>query len=1534
MEANEVLGPDECIQVDAIKQISTPQIVVEAQSSLLCGQHALNNLMRNYGGMVLAVYVTDRHDSPVTNEEGVKTIDLYQFCILRNASTETQVITPEMKCNVHGNFDHALLEEAVKLTGATTHSLRFAQSGGDEDLLRSLRNLQDGKISGLIVNIQKAHYTAVIRTAEGLMEIDSLTPKKLIARNLDEMRRHLMAKGYVYAFTVKFPKAPEALPDRELPEREPSPPASSRHAPPPAPVPAAAATIEPEAALEPASAVEEAPGNHLVRPHRSPRTPSPRSSPTRGRGKEGDHLVLDLHLDVDPHVQLDLHLDLGKQIFGRRGRTSPSGEHEKEKMADRPLTREEKVAERKAKLARAAAKERVSHAAAPQVENRKTISGARNKADQELTLAQAEKLKRFEAAGLVVREGSSDRCDIAWGVAEILRGIKEDGAEKGVFTIDSVAEMQLELFDFLNGTNGARFEKVKYVDPNHKIGDQKQTSSCVLFEQPQDEAGEPQEVPQTGLRPHQITCWHIFRAMAAAQRPDYEALRDSWTQKNATKATYEDRDIPEAYKGFDVNMSRTDGGERVKHNPRLTPKGVLVNHSTGTGKTAVAVAALQAFWFQTDRPLIYVSTQKAVSFVIGKRADDASCTNVATRSEYTRLAQLYFPTTLGDDNAAFDETLSRQTDPTQRAKSKCVQTYLGNPGTASSRMKALTFVQLAEFIEKSKENPEELHSEICKTPTIINGVSPTVPKFSASAKANVFNAVIIVDEAHNLLRSYGGEGKPSSESEKEDKACNTIFEYFNSEKSDSNTLIFLTATPAENVPDDVDKLEGLLRRSSEEGGVNVVSYFNAEHNTFDFPKLKIDGDATVTMTHEQMIAVAELDDTNVQLKRSTISEAAVELLPSSFGLAGGSGRGSGRAKGGRRVGRAQAGGGGGGGDGEARAGGGGNGGEDADGDNSGEMDEATKEGKNSAELSNRLDAELFDRKRIEWQTLIDRGTAFPPFNPASIKAQEPPVFARREKPKTFERAAFETNGSFARNAPKLAKVADSIADNLVKTFVYSAYTEASEGLSMLLEHSHKWRHISDSVLTELKAALNFEVEIPEEKEEAMDEAFTAQNRALVKERLEALVLNAETIVEKLLTPKSGAESDLVELNGHIPKSLLDLKEQVKTCKDSLLILDLSAEDFFSKAAKISSLVIGSRASLVNMQKVIEKIGSADIATRLTTILNKNKPAIISADDTVPSGGFAKKRFVRINNTNAQQVLAIFNHFLNRDGDLIMAIIADGTAIEGLNLKTTQRVIACEPVVSAAKLQQLIGRARRYCSHAELPKNKQTVSFQMFVSENDSAFETSITREHEEYDAFNEEYQVLRQATFDTANERTREKEANLRGEVDSAAETYNKLLREANEMREALASLRIRHKQALSEGSALHPIAARLFGKIVADEREFALALSKVQDAARQIVATSVEYDEFCRSDKGIKESLARLDEMNNKRRGMLVRFEEKYGVSISEDIRLLIRSAEVIKKEQVLRAESELAERLQELRDSAADIDVLDPIMKGFENK
>lgn len=66
----------------------------------------------------------------------------------------------------------------------------------------------------------------------------------------------------------------------------------------------------------------------------------------------------------------------------------------------------------------------------------------------------------------------------------------------------------------------------------------------------------------------------------------------------------------------------------------------------------------------------------------------------------------------------------------------------------------------------------------------------------------------------------------------------------------------------------------------------------------------------------------------------------------------------------------------------------------------------------------------------------------------------------------------------------------------------------------------------------------------------------------------------------------------------------------------------------------------------------------------------------------------------------------------------------------------------------------------------------------------------------------------------------------------------------------------------------------------------------------------------------------------------MLVRFEEKYGVSISEDIRLLIRSAEVIKKEQVLRAESELAERLQELRDSAADIDVLDPIMKGFENK
>jgi hypothetical protein len=81
----------------------------------------------------------------------------------------------------------------------------------------------------------------------------------------------------------------------------------------------------------------------------------------------------------------------------------------------------------------------------------------------------------------------------------------------------------------------------------------------------------------------------------------------------------------------------------------------------------------------------------------------------------------------------------------------------------------------------------------------------------------------------------------------------------------------------------------------------------------------------------------------------------------------------------------------------------------------------------------------------------------------------------------------------------------------------------------------------------------------------------------------------------------------------------------------------------------------------------------------------------------------------------EKVRSIFN---GDDADIksnIRVIIIGPKDAEGVSLKNTRFVHILEPSRSCTRLEQVVGRARRVCSHVTLPKEEQTVKAYLYMS---------------------------------------------------------------------------------------------------------------------------------------------------------------------------------------------------------------------------
>lgn len=80
-----------------------------------------------------------------------------------------------------------------------------------------------------------------------------------------------------------------------------------------------------------------------------------------------------------------------------------------------------------------------------------------------------------------------------------------------------------------------------------------------------------------------------------------------------------------------------------------------------------------------------------------------------------------------------------------------------------------------------------------------------------------------------------------------------------------------------------------------------------------------------------------------------------------------------------------------------------------------------------------------------------------------------------------------------------------------------------------------------------------------------------------------------------------------------------------------------------------------------------------------------------------------------------EIKAVFNQQVNKNGSRIKIILGSDAISVGVSLFNVRQVHILEPYWNIAKLEQIMGRAIRYCSHKGLEKEKRTVNVYIYLA---------------------------------------------------------------------------------------------------------------------------------------------------------------------------------------------------------------------------
>lgn len=89
----------------------------------------------------------------------------------------------------------------------------------------------------------------------------------------------------------------------------------------------------------------------------------------------------------------------------------------------------------------------------------------------------------------------------------------------------------------------------------------------------------------------------------------------------------------------------------------------------------------------------------------------------------------------------------------------------------------------------------------------------------------------------------------------------------------------------------------------------------------------------------------------------------------------------------------------------------------------------------------------------------------------------------------------------------------------------------------------------------------------------------------------------------------------------------------------------------------------------------------------------------------------------------EEIKAVFNQPSNINGSKIKILLGSPSIREGVSLANVRKVMICEPYWNWARMNQVIGRAIRFCSHKRLPEEKRNVKVYIYIATHENEEET-------------------------------------------------------------------------------------------------------------------------------------------------------------------------------------------------------------------
>jgi superfamily II DNA or RNA helicase len=81
----------------------------------------------------------------------------------------------------------------------------------------------------------------------------------------------------------------------------------------------------------------------------------------------------------------------------------------------------------------------------------------------------------------------------------------------------------------------------------------------------------------------------------------------------------------------------------------------------------------------------------------------------------------------------------------------------------------------------------------------------------------------------------------------------------------------------------------------------------------------------------------------------------------------------------------------------------------------------------------------------------------------------------------------------------------------------------------------------------------------------------------------------------------------------------------------------------------------------------------------------------------------------------EEIKHLYNKKENKDGSIIKIILGSPSIKEGVSLLRVEQIHILEPYWNLSRISQIIGRGIRFCSHSDLPSDKQIVKVYLYLS---------------------------------------------------------------------------------------------------------------------------------------------------------------------------------------------------------------------------